>query len=145
MVRREFMHHVYLASDGSVGYRWSYAIGVLWIGIGVWGSVREVMKRRRRVEVSGQCVSSRYVADDVYHVSFQAIPDSRIEVFKKEKRARFKEGAKVTISYDPKDRSDAELAGDRSAFDPWKGILFISPIGIFIILVLWLSFRTLQS
>ncbi|EGJ76184.1 hypothetical protein STTU_3395 [Streptomyces sp. Tu6071] len=59
-------------------------------------------------------------------------------------RRHFREGERVTLSYDPKNHRDMKLAEDRKRGDPWWGVLYVSPFGLIPLALAWIGLSILQ-
>ncbi|NEA37793.1 hypothetical protein [Streptomyces sp. SID11385] len=122
------------------GSPWAYSIGLIWVAIGAWVSAREMIKGRRRTVGPGHCVLITPLADGASHCMFELDSDARFARFLTQKTPAFAVGDPVTLSYDPQDTGDVVLAEERSGLDAWKGVLFISPIGLVVLLLTWVTF-----
>nr|WP_203607506.1 DUF3592 domain-containing protein [Streptomyces sp. SID11385] len=136
-----------MALDLSGGRIWAFSGGFVWIGMGICLSLGELRRGRRRRETEGRCVSAGRSARDSYTYLFRDPADHSIEAHTKvrggSRERHFREGQRVTLSYDPRNHRDTKLAEDRSRFDPWWGVLVVSPFGLIPLAQAWVGLSIL--
>ncbi|MEU6441414.1 DUF3592 domain-containing protein [Streptomyces sp. NPDC047046] len=136
------MRYGELALDLSGGRIWAFSGGFVWIGIGICLSLGEVWRGWRRRETVGRCVMVMHDRSaNSYSYMFEDPADPTIVSHLKGDgvRRHFREGERVTLSYDPKNHRDTKLAEDRTRLDPWWGVLYVSPFGLIPLALAWVG------